>query len=157
MKIVLLQTDKTQDGYIAEGVDIYQKRLRNYTQHEIVTINVPKALRQRDPHQQRNGEAELLLRHIQPGDHVVLLDENGKEMSSRQFAAYIEARQASSSKRLVFVIGGPYGFGKPVYDFADAKLSLSKMTFSHQMVRLFYIEQLYRAFTIIKGEKYHHD
>ena len=157
MKIVLLLTDKTQDGYIAEGIDIYQKRLRNYTQHEIVTINVPKALRQREPDQQRKGEAELILKQIQPGDHVVLLDENGKEMSSRQFAAYIETRQASSAKRVVFVIGGPYGFGKPVYELANAKLSLSKMTFSHQMVRLFYVEQLYRAFTIIKGEKYHHD
>ena len=157
MKIVLLQTDKTQDSYIAEGVDTYLKRLRNYTQHDILTINVPKALRQRSPAEQKAGEADLILAQLQASDQVVLLDEGGAEMTSRQLAKFIEGKQAANIKRLVFIIGGPFGFHQSVYSRASFKLSLSRLTFSHQMVRLFFVEQLYRAFTIIKGEKYHHD
>lgn len=157
MKIVLLQIDKTQDSYIAEGVDIYVKRLKNYTQHEIITINVPKAVRQRSQGEQKTAEAEMLIKQLQPGDQLVLLDEKGTEMTSRQFAHFIAGKQSASVKRLIFVIGGPFGFDKTIYTRASGKLSLSRMTFSHQMVRLFFAEQLYRAFTILKGEKYHHD
>ena len=157
MRIVLIQTDKTQDSYIAEGVDIYLKRLKNYTKLDTVTINVPKAVRQRSAAEQKAAEAELILKHKQQGDQLVLLDEKGTGMTSREFSGFIAGRQVSSVKRLLFVIGGPYGFHASVYAEANNKISLSKMTFSHQMVRLFFMEQLYRAFTIIRGEKYHHD
>ena len=156
MRILLIQTDKTQDSYIAEGVEIYLKRLKNYAQLDILTINVPKTLRQRSAREQQAGEAPLILKHISTEEHLVMLDEKGTEMSSEQFADFIRKKQMTSLKRLVFLIGGPYGFSQEIHDRANFKLSLSRMTFSHQMVRLFFVEQLYRAFTIIKGEKYHH-
>ena len=107
--------------------------------------------------QQKKAESFLLLQQLQPGDHVVLLDENGNHYTSVAFAENLEKLMASGSKRIVFVIGGPYGFAQEVYDKANAKMSLSPMTFSHQMVRLIFVEQLYRAFTILKGEPYHHN
>lgn len=157
MRILLLQVDKTQDSYIAEGADIYVKRLKNYAQLEIQTISVPKALRQRSIQEQRTGEGKLILNHILSDDHLILLDEKGKEYSSAEFSKFIAQKQNASVKRLVFAIGGPFGFSDEVYQRAKGKISLSKMTFSHQMVRLFFIEQLYRAYTILKGEKYHHE
>jgi 23S rRNA (pseudouridine1915-N3)-methyltransferase len=156
MKILVLQTDKTQDSYIAEGIEIYLKRLKNYTQLEIQTINVPKTLRQRGKTEQQTGEAPLILKQINTEDFLVLLDENGREFTSEGFADFIAKKQVISLKRMVFLIGGPYGFHSSVYERANFQLSLSRMTFSHQMVRLFFFEQLYRAYTIIKGEKYHH-
>jgi 23S rRNA (pseudouridine1915-N3)-methyltransferase len=157
MKILLLQIDKTQDSYLLDGMDVYAKRLKNYTQLLIHTISVPKAVRQRSTGEQRTEEGRLILREIQKDDDVILLDEKGREFTSQAFSKLIEQKQNSSVKRLVFVIGGPFGFSQEVYDRAGMKLSLSKMTFSHQMVRLFFLEQLYRANTIIKGEKYHHE
>jgi 23S rRNA (pseudouridine1915-N3)-methyltransferase len=157
MKILLLQIDKTQDSYLLDGMDVYAKRLKNYTQLLIHTISVPKAVRQRSTSEQRTEEGRLILREIQKDDDVILLDEKGREFTSQAFSKLIEQKQNSSVKRLVFVIGGPFGFSQEVYDRALMKLSLSKMTFSHQMVRLFFLEQLYRAYTIIKGEKYHHE
>jgi 23S rRNA (pseudouridine1915-N3)-methyltransferase len=157
MKILLLQIDKTQDSYLLDGMDVYAKRLKNYTQLLIHTISVPKAVRQRSTGEQRTEEGRLILREIQKDDDVILLDEKGREFTSQAFSKLIEQKQNSSVKRLVFVIGGPFGFSQEVYDRALMKLSLSKMTFSHQMVRLFFLEQLYRAYTIIKGEKYHHE
>jgi len=156
MKIMLLQIDKTQDAYLAEGIDIFTNRLKNYTVLEIKTISVPKNLRQRSVGEQKSGEAKLILDIISNDDHVILLDENGKEYSSSAFANFISQKQNSSVKRLIFLIGGPFGFDEEIYKRANSKISLSQMTFSHQMVRLFFVEQLYRAFTIIKGEKYHH-
>jgi 23S rRNA (pseudouridine1915-N3)-methyltransferase len=156
MKILLIQIDKTQDSYIAEGIDVYVKRLKNYTQLDTLTINVPKNLRQRGRAEQQAGEAPLIMKHIATEDHLILLDEKGHEMTSEQFAAFLSKKQLASLKRLVFLIGGPYGFHQSIYDRADFTLSLSKMTFSHQMVRLFFMEQLYRGYTILKGEKYHH-
>jgi len=156
MKIMLLQIDKTQDAYLAEGIDIFTNRLKNYTVLEIKTISVPKNLRQRSVGEQKSGEAKLILDVISNDDHVILLDENGKEYSSSGFANFISQKQNSSVKRLIFLIGGPFGFDEEIYKRANSKIALSQMTFSHQMVRLFFVEQLYRAFTIIKGEKYHH-
>ncbi len=156
MRILLLQIDKTQDSYLAEGIDGYVKRLKNYTPFEINTINVPKTVRQRSFGEQKTEEAKLILGHISNDDHLVVLDENGKEMTSAEFSGFIAKKQNASVKRLVFLIGGPFGFDELVYKRADVKLSLSKMTFSHQMIRLFFTEQLYRAFTILRGEKYHH-
>lgn len=157
MKILLLQVDKTQDSYLNDGVEIYTRRLGNYTTFDTQTINVPKNIRQRSHAEQKNEEAKLILKLILPEDQLVLLDEKGKEYGSVDFSKFIAQKQNASVKRLVFLIGGPFGFDQSVYNRANAQLALSKMTFSHQMVRLFFVEQLYRAFTILKGEKYHHD
>lgn len=157
MKILLLQIDKTQESYLTDGIEIYTKRLKNYAAFEMVTINVPKAVRQRSHSEQKQEEGKLILNAILPEDQLILLDELGKEYSSVAFSNFIAQKQNASTKRLVFLIGGPFGFSEGVYKRANSKISLSQMTFSHQMVRLFFIEQLYRAFTILKGEKYHHE
>jgi 23S rRNA (pseudouridine1915-N3)-methyltransferase len=157
MKVLLLQVDKTQDSYLAEGIDIYTKRLGNYTDFRMVTISVPKAVRQRSHNEQKLEEAKLILSELSGEDQLVLLDEKGKEFSSVDFSRFISQKQNASVKRLVFLIGGPFGFDESLYKRASFKLSLSQMTFSHQMVRLFFLEQLYRAYTILKGEKYHHN
>lgn len=156
MKVLIIQVDKTQDSYISEGVEVFLKRLKNYTQHSIITINVPKNLRQRSIPEQKTGEGELVQKQINADDYLVLLDEGGTELTSQEFASFLSKRMQASAKRVVFVIGGPFGFSEEMYRRADFKLSLSRMTFSHQMVRLFFAEQLYRAFTILRGEKYHH-
>lgn len=156
MKILLVQVDKTQDSYIAEGVDVYMKRLKNYVQMEVATISVPKSVRQRSVNEQKTEEAKLIMDVISADDVLVILDEAGKEYTSAAFSSFIAQKQNASVKRLVFLIGGPFGFSDVIYGRANNKLSLSQMTFSHQMVRLFFTEQLYRAFTILKGEKYHH-
>lgn len=157
MKILLLQIDKTQDSYLNEGIDIYTKRLKNYCAFDIATINVPKAVRQRTHNEQKQEEAKLIMGAILPDDQLVLLDEKGKEYSSVAFSNFIAQKQNASVKRLVFLIGGPFGFSDLIYNRANLKISLSQMTFSHQMVRVFFLEQLYRAYTILKGEKYHHE
>jgi 23S rRNA (pseudouridine1915-N3)-methyltransferase len=156
MKVTLLQIDKTNELYLNEGIDIYLKRLKNYTSFEITTINVPKAVRMRPEKEQKNEEAKLIQKNLSENDFVVLLDENGKLIDSVEFSKFITQKTIQNVKHLVFIIGGPYGFDERIYNRANFKLSLSKMTFSHQMVRLFFIEQLYRACTIIRGEKYHH-
>ncbi len=156
MKIVLLQVDKTQDSYLAEGIEVYAKRLKNYAAFDTITINMPKAVRQRSVGEQKVEEARLILAQLSPEDSLVLLDEKGKELSSVEFSSYIAQKQNTSVKRLFFLIGGPFGFDQKIYERANFTLSLSRMTFSHQMVRLFFVEQLYRAYTILKGEKYHH-
>lgn len=157
MRILLLQIDKTQDSYLLEGIEVYTKRLKNYTQLDIQTINVPKNVRQRSIPEQKIEEAKLIFNHISGDDFLMLLDERGKELSSMEFAKLLAQKQNASAKRLVFLIGGPFGFDQSVYDRANYKLSFSKMTFSHQMIRLFFAEQLYRAYSILKGEKYHHE
>jgi 23S rRNA (pseudouridine1915-N3)-methyltransferase len=157
MRITLLQIDKTQDSYLSEGIEIYSKRLKNYTQLDISTINVPKAVRQRSVNEQKTEEARLVMSLVAAEDFLVLLDDKGKALSSPEFANFISQKQNASTKRLIFLIGGPFGFDQRLYERANVKLSLSKMTFSHQMVRLFFLEQLYRAYTILKGEKYHHE
>jgi 23S rRNA (pseudouridine1915-N3)-methyltransferase len=156
MKVTLLQIDKTNESYLNEGTEIYHKRLKNYSSFEITTINVPKAARMRPEKEQKVEEAKLIQKWLKEGDFVVLLDENGKLIDSVEFSKFISQKIMQNVKHLVFIIGGPYGFDESLYARADFKLSLSKMTFSHQMVRLFFVEQLYRAYTIGKGEKYHH-
>jgi 23S rRNA (pseudouridine1915-N3)-methyltransferase len=157
MKVVLLQIDKTTSDYLNEGTDDYLKRLKNYTQLDTLTINVPKNVRQRSQAEQKTEERKLILNQLQKDDFLVLLDEQGRQMRSVEFAEFLRQKQNLSIKRLVFLIGGPFGFDQQVYDRANLQLSLSKMTFSHQMIRLFFLEQLYRAFSILKGEKYHHE
>ncbi|MDB4903195.1 MAG: rRNA ((1915)-N(3))-methyltransferase RlmH [Mucilaginibacter sp.] len=156
MKITFLTVGKTEDAYLKEGIEKYVKRLKHYTKLIIVEIDELKNTKALTPDQQKAKEAELILKKIFPLDHVILLDENGMELSSQQFAAYINKKALGSVANVVFIVGGPYGFDPSVCERANDKLSLSAMTFSHQMVRLFFVEQLYRAFTIIKGEPYHH-
>ncbi|MCC6250919.1 MAG: 23S rRNA (pseudouridine(1915)-N(3))-methyltransferase RlmH [Bacteroidia bacterium] len=156
MKIILLQIGKTTENYLLEGINKYTKRINHYSNFEIITINPGKTNSQNNIQQIKKQDSDLLISKIENNDFVVLLDEQGKELSSVNFAAYLENHLLKSTKRLVFVIGGAYGFSDELYKRADYTLSLSKLTFSHQMVRLFFVEQIYRAFTIIKGESYHH-
>jgi 23S rRNA (pseudouridine1915-N3)-methyltransferase len=157
MRISLLTVGKTDEAYLRDGIEKYVKRLKHYTRLTLIELDDLKNAKTLTREQQKAKEGELILKKTTPLDHVVLLDENGSQFSSKQFAAYIDKKNLGSVSHIVFVIGGPYCFDQTVYDRADDKLSLSDMTFSHQMVRLFFIEQLYRAFTIIKGEPYHHD
>lgn len=156
MKIHFLVVGKTNGTYINEAIADYNNRIKFYSPFEMEVIPELKNAKNLTFEQQKEKEGDLILKSLQPGDHVVLLDEKGKEFTSEQFAVYIERKMHTVNKRLVFIVGGPYGFSKKVYDAASEKIALSKMTFSHQMVRLFFIEQIYRAFTIIKGEPYHH-
>ncbi len=156
MKITLLLVGKTEDAYLREGISKYLNRLRHYVRFDYVEITELKNTKSLTQAQQKAKEAELILKRLQPSDQVILLDEKGVQLSSAQFAEFIDKKQLGSVSNLVFVVGGPYGFDESVYQRANDKLSLSKMTFSHQMVRLFFVEQLYRGFTIIKGEPYHH-
>ncbi len=156
MTIKLLGIGKTDDKTLQNLTDVYVKRLQFYNKFEIELIPDIKKVKNLDENQQKIKEGVLILNKISASDFVVLLDENGKQMSSVGFSEFIQKRFNSGLKQVIFVIGGPYGFSEEVYNRADSKLSLSKMTFSHQMVRLFFTEQLYRAFTILKNEPYHH-
>lgn len=156
MKILLLVIGKTDEDYLVAGIKKYVGRLGHYVSFEMKEIPDIRNRKTLSEEQQKKAESFLLLSQLQPGDHVVLLDERGKQYTSVEFSESLEKGMASGAKRMVFLIGGPYGFDKEVYDRADAKMSLSPMTFSHQMVRLIFLEQLYRAFTILKGEPYHH-
>jgi 23S rRNA (pseudouridine1915-N3)-methyltransferase len=155
MKIRLLTIGKTSDSWAKEGIGVFEKRLKHYCTFEIAELIVP-GLKGLNPEQQKITEGKLLLTKLTPGEKLVLLDENGQTFTSEKYAEWIAKQQNSGIKSLVFVVGGPFGFSDEVYKTATAKISLSSMTFTHQMVRLFFTEQLYRAFTILKGEKYHH-
>lgn len=156
MKTELLLVGKTNDKHFQAGIDDYTQRIGHYMPFAITVIPELKNTKALSEQQQKEREGELILQKIQTSDKLVLLDEHGKEFRSIEFASWIE-RQQQQGRRLVFVIGGPYGFSEAVYKRADEKISLSKMTFSHQMVRLVFTEQIYRACTIIKGEPYHHE
>ena len=156
MTIKLLGIGKTDKKELENLIQIYFKRLQHYIKFEMELIPDLKKVKNLDENQQKQKEGELLLSGIQNSDFVIILDENGKLMDSMGFSQYLQKRMNTGLKRLVFIIGGPYGFSEEVYRRSDAKISLSKMTFSHQMVRLFFTEQLYRAFTILKNEPYHH-
>ena len=156
MKITFLTVGKTDEAWLKEGIAKYTIRLKHYTRLTVVEMDEVKNARSLTQEQQKVKEGELILKKIMPLDHVILLDENGTQLSSQQFAAYIDKKALGSVDHLVFVAGGPFGFSRNVYERANDRLSLSAMTFSHQMVRLFFVEQLYRAFTILKGEPYHH-
>lgn len=147
---------RTTRDIIRQGVDDYLTRLRHYLPVDVLIIPDPN--RKNAPEQrQKEMEGEAILQALQPSDRVFLLDENGKEFTSREFADHVQRQMSCGAKRLVYIVGGPYGFSAPVYARADGKVSLSRMTFNHEMVRLFFVEQLYRAQTILRGEPYHHD
>lgn len=156
MNIKLLAIGKTDQKNLQSLIDDYTKRLLHYIKFDLEIIPDIKNVKNLSEQQQKEKEGELILSKIGPSDQLVLLDENGKSLSSVEFSAELQKKMNSGIKTLVFVIGGPYGFSEAVYSVAQGKISLSKMTFSHQMVRLFFVEQLYRGFTILRNEPYHH-
>ncbi len=157
MKIKLLTIGKTDDKNLAQLIAGYQKRLNHYIKFEIEVINDIKNAKNVSENQQKEKEGALILKRILPTDQLILLDEQGEGFRSVAFSRFLQKKMNSGIKQLVFVIGGPYGFSEAVYQKAHAKVSLSKMTFSHQMIRLLIVEQLYRAYTILRNEPYHHE
>lgn len=155
MKMKLIAIGKTDEAFLVEGIEKYLKRLKHYVSFEIMVLNDVKTGKKLNVELQKEQEGRAILEKVQSNETLILLDENGKEFTSVGFANFLQ-KKLNAGNNLVFVIGGPFGFSTEVYQRADAQLALSKLTFSHQMVRLFFVEQLYRAFTIIKGEKYHH-
>lgn len=157
MKVQLIAIGKMNDAPLVQSVEKYVKRLAHYVPFQFVTIPDVKTTRSMTEQRQKEAEGGAILAAVDARDFVILLDERGKEFTSREFAAYIDKRTLSLPGNLVFVIGGPYGFSQEVYERANDKISLSRMTLTHEMVRLFFVEQLYRAMTILRGEPYHHD
>ena len=163
MEFVLMAVGRTSIGYVNEGIAEYSSRLKTIMMVEalhtlsIQEIKDVKGGSGAAPERQKQLEGEAILSKINTSDMLVLLDERGREYTSMQFAAYLEKLQVCGRKRIVFLIVGPYGFSDKVYERADAKISLSKMTFNHEMVRLFFVEQIYRGMTILRGEPYHHE
>lgn len=157
MKIALVQTGKTTDKHISEVADLYSGRIKRYSAFEIITLPDLKNAANISIPEQKVKEGKKLLQIVSSDDYLILLDERGKELRTSEFSVLMEKLFMLPKKRILFIIGGPWGFSEEVYARADLKISLSKMTFPHQLVRLLFLEQLYRAFTIIKGEPYHHD
>ncbi len=156
MKITLINIGKTDISNVNEGVKLYEKRIKKYIPFEIIYLPDIKSRRNVNVRQQQETEGKSILKAIEKADHIILLDEKGKEYSSVEFSGHMQELMNRSVKHLIFVTGGPYGFSEEVYARASELISLSRMTFSHQLVRLIFTEQLYRAMTIIKGEPYHH-
>lgn len=157
MKITLMAVGRMQNKMLREAVTDYIGRAAHYMPVEVVEIADVRTSRSTDPERQKQQEGERILAALQPGDRVVLLDEQGEQLTSRQLADSIQQSALSGLKRLVYIIGGPYGFSPEVYARANKQLSLSRMTFTHEMARMFFAEQIYRAMTILRGEPYHHD
>jgi len=157
MRITLVTVGKTDIPWVRDGLELYVSRLGHYVPFTLREIPELKGVSALSREQIKQREGELVLRELAPADEVILLDEHGREYRSLEFADWLGGRLARSSRDLVFVVGGAYGFSEAVYQRADGKLSLSKMTFSHQLVRTIFAEQLYRAFTILRGEPYHHE
>ena len=154
---MLITVGKTTTGYIQTGIDEYCKRLKRYIPFSIKSLPDIKNSRRMTESQQKTEEGKIILNELSASDHVVLLDERGEMLTSRGFSEFIQKGMLGGKKRMAFVVGGPYGFSQEVYSRADTKISFSKMTFSHEMIRLFFTEQVYRAMTILRGEPYHHD
>ena len=157
MKIVLLAIGKTSEQYLKDGISKYIKRLTHYTQFELFEISNIKNVKNFSKSEIMRKEGELILKQLQSSDYLVLLDDKGEGFNSNKFAQKLQSWMLTGKKRLVFVVGGSYGFSEDVYIRGNEELSLSKMTFSHQMVRLFFVEQLYRGYTILNNEPYHHE
>lgn len=157
MRIILLVVGKTNDEYINKLIDNYIQRLKHYTDFEWQTIAELKNTKNMPEETQKEKEGEAILKATENADEIFILDEHGDQPTSVEFSGFINRHMNKGTRKLVFVIGGPYGFSEAVYKKITKKISLSKMTFSHQMIRLIFVEQLYRAFTIIKGESYHHE
>ncbi len=157
MKINLLTIGKTEEAYLRQGTELYLKRLRHYTSFEVKELPAIKKTAGMPPELVKQKEGEILLKQLEKTDCIVLLDEKGKEFSSVEFAEFLQKRMNAGTREMAFVVGGAWGFGNELRQKANFTISLSRMTFSHQMVRLFFTEQLYRAFTILRGENYHNE
>ena len=157
MKIVLMQTGKTSDKNISGLADLYSSRISKYHAFETITLPELKNTKNMPVEEQKIKEGKKMLQTLNPDDFIVLLDERGREFRTVEMAAWLEKIFMKPGKRLVFIIGGPWGFSEEIYARSDFRISLSRMTFPHQLVRLLFLEQLYRVFTIIKGEPYHHE
>lgn len=157
MKTELLVVGKTTDKHFVASIEEYMKRVNRYIPFSIGVIPELKGTKNLSEGEQKEREADLIRKALQPGDYVVLLDEHGKEFKSTEFAQWFQKRMVASPRRLVFIVGGPYGFAPSIHALGQEKISLSKMTFSHQMIRLLFVEQIYRAMTILNGEPYHHE
>ena len=157
MKITLLTVGKTDRDWVKQGLELYISRLKHYIPFSLIEIPELKNVSALSTEQIKTKEGELILKHIRPADDLILMDERGKMYTSIEFAKVLQDKISYIGKDIVFAIGGAYGFSQDVYDRANSKISLSKMTFSHQMVRAIFAEQLYRAFTIMRGEPYHHE
>jgi 23S rRNA (pseudouridine1915-N3)-methyltransferase len=157
LKLLLLVIGKTTDRHVQALIDDYSSRLCHYVPFALEVIPELKNTRALSVEQQKAQEADLIRRQLQPGDHLVLLDEHGKERRSVEFASWLGKRMATGARRIVFVVGGPYGFDESIHRLAAEEISLSLMTYSHQLIRVLFVEQLYRANTILRGEPYHHE
>ena len=157
MKLVLIVVGATTDRHVQTLIDDYASRLAHYTPFALEVIPELRNTRTLSTEQQKAQEALLIQKQLQPGDHVMLLDEHGTERRSVDFAAWLQKRMAAGARRIVFIVGGPYGFAPDIHKLAREEISLSQMTFSHQLIRLLFVEQLYRACTILRGEPYHHE
>lgn len=157
MKLLLTVIGKTSTDYLVEGIDRYVKRIGHYVPFELKVLPDVKMPKNGTFEKQKQLEGAALLSELKPNDTLILLDERGRQYTSREFAQFIDNKMVNVAGRIVFAVGGPYGFSPEVYARANGQISLSKMTFSHEMVRLFFVEQIYRAMTILRGEPYHHD
>ena len=157
MKTTLMMVGRTTDKHFVSLINDYVERIKHYLTFDVVVIPDLKNNRNLTEDIQKEKEGEMILKALQPGDYIVLLDEGGKEMRSVEFASFMKQKMNTLNRRLVFIIGGPYGFSEKIYQAATEKMSLSRMTFSHQMVRLIFVEQLYRAMSILAGSPYHHE
>ena len=157
MKLILLVIGKTTDRHVQVLIDDYASRLSHYVPFAVEVIPELKSTKALTPDQQKTMEAEMIKKQLQAGDHVVLLDEHGMERRSVDFASWLQKRMNTGARRIIFVVGGPYGFDASIHALAKEEISLSQMTFSHQLIRLLFVEQLYRAHTILRGEPYHHE
>lgn len=157
MKLLLLVIGKTTDRHVQALIDDYSSRVGHYVPFSLETVPELRNTRALSSEQQKTQEAELIRKQLQPGDHLVLLDEHGSERRSVDFASWLSKRMAAGARRIVFVVGGPYGFDASIHQLANEEISLSQMTFSHQLIRVLFVEQLYRACTILRGEPYHHE
>jgi len=155
VKITLLTVGKTENNYLQQGIKVYIDRLGHYIKFDTIEVQLPAKLKSQNAELVKEAEGKIILKHFSSADMIILLDEKGKTYTSEEFATYLQRFMNAGVRNLMFVVGGAFGFSKEVYDAAQARLSLSAMTFSHQMVRLFFTEQLYRAFTIIRNEPYH--
>jgi 23S rRNA (pseudouridine1915-N3)-methyltransferase len=157
MKLLLLVIGKTTDSHVKALIDDYSSRLSHYVPFAIEVIPELRSTKALTAEQQKATEAELIRKQLQSGDHIVLLDEHGSERRSVEFASWLQKRMNAGTRRMVFIVGGPYGFDPSIHSLANEEISLSQMTFSHQLIRLLFVEQLYRAQTILRGEPYHHE
>lgn len=157
MSIKLIRIQETTEGFVKQGEDEYLKRIDRFANMDVVTIRLPKKFNHLSPQELKMKEAEKILSNLQTNDFVVLLDEKGKQLSSLEFAQFLEEKLAFGGGNLIFVIGGAYGFAAEIYQRTNFQLSFSKMTTTHQLIRLFFLEQLYRAFTIIQNHPYHNE